>query len=126
MKQITPVVSNTALFTSILAVGTLASVAMLSYTFADESEKKAEREETRIQIETAIENGNYADFQALAEGTPMAENITEENFSVLQELHNVKTEIKTLEEELGLPDKQHGQKGKRGERGERGDRENNK
>ena len=38
---------------------------------------------------TALENNDYEAFKTAAEGTPLADQITEENFSKFVEMHNL-------------------------------------
>ena len=63
--------------------------------------------ERQVAIMQVMENNDYATWKELMGDKPMAEVITEENFSKLVEVHNLKQagkyeEAKVLWEELGL------------------------
>jgi hypothetical protein len=69
-------------------------------------EKRAETEADREAIQAAVEAGDYETWASLiAEKNPDApifEIITEDNFSKLQELHELREEMKAIQEELGI------------------------
>ncbi|MCF7836447.1 hypothetical protein K9N08_00790 [Candidatus Gracilibacteria bacterium] len=77
--------------------------------------KRAENEAAHEAIQAAVEAGDYETWTSLiAEKNPDApilEKITAENFSQLQELHELRGEMKTIQEELGLNGKDFGHKG---------------
>jgi hypothetical protein len=64
--------------------------------------------ETRIQIDQAIEKGDYATWKSLTDGKGrMGETITEENFPLLKELHNANqsgdnAKAEEIRKQLGL------------------------
>lgn len=77
------------------------------------AEKEAEREErqaNREAVKAAIEANDYDAFVEAVADTPMAEQVdTEAKFELLVEMHELKTRIDEIREELGLPEKGHGE-----------------
>ena len=74
--------------------------------------------EKREAVEQALEANDFTAFQEAAQNTPLADRITQENFTKFQELHSLKEQVRILEEELGLERGHH--KGQRkGQDGEK-------
>ena len=95
-----------------LAAGTLGITAFASAHANGEGRRGPSQE-----VKEAIESGDYNTFKEAASGTPLAEKITEENFSKLSEAHKLREEgkheeAKAIMEELGLkgPKDEQGQK----------------
>jgi hypothetical protein len=98
-------ITGVAIFTiAILAMGVFAFQG--AGRFQIDEETLAQMEETRTNIEEAIENADFETWKNLVEETPMGdkmlEKITEDNFPTLVELHNKMKEVKELREELGI------------------------
>lgn len=53
-------------------------------------------------IQDAIKNRDYQTWSELTADHPMAENITEENFEKFAKMHELREELRGLEEELGI------------------------
>lgn len=68
--------------------------------------KKTEQQAQHEAIEAAIENGDYETWKSLIEAQnpnhPLLSVIDADNFSKLQELHNLREQIQTIHEELGM------------------------
>ena len=58
---------------------------------------QADREAFRVELQTALENGNFETWQAL-----MQSQITEENFVQLQERYDEMTHLQDLREQLRI------------------------
>jgi hypothetical protein len=85
-------------------------------------EKRLEKEANRELIQEAVESGDYETWAILiAEqnpDSPMLEKITADNFSQLQEIHDLREELRVIEEDLGIEKGDH--RGQGGEHGQRG------
>ncbi|MFH1375409.1 MAG: hypothetical protein ABIH35_01930 [Patescibacteria group bacterium] len=68
--------------------------------------KKAEKKSQHKAIEAAIDAGDYATWKSLIEAQnpnhPLLSVIDAGNFSKLQELHNLREQMQTIHEELGM------------------------
>lgn len=66
---------------------------------------RAAREAQKLVVDKAIEAGNYdAWLAAVGTNNPFLGKITKDNFSKLQELHQLENQIKTLKTSLGIED----------------------
>jgi len=81
-------------------------------------EKRAERKAKMEVVKTALDNNDYQAWLEAVSGTPMAEEVTEDEFPRLIEAHNLAQEGKALleqsreiREEIGLKPFKKGKKG---------------